>query len=123
MSAGADTKANTQESVRGRGALELGDLRLLEDGGELRGAFGSDVVLLETVNERRGEDGETEGVSRGADTKANAFGAAGALQRGHGAPLEPLAQLGDALRGVRAATHEVEAAELVVRQAIMGGGE
>ena len=30
MSGGADTKANTQESVRGRGALELGDLRLLE---------------------------------------------------------------------------------------------
>ena len=76
MSAGADTKANTQESVRGRGALELGDLRLLEDGGELRGALGSDVVLPETVNERRGEDGETEGVSRGADTKANTLGAA-----------------------------------------------
>ena len=41
----------------------------------------------------------------------------GALERGHGAPLERLAQLGDALGGVGAVAHEAEAAELVVAQA------
>ena len=45
----------------------------------------------------------------------------GALERGHSAPLEPLAQLRDALGGVGAATHDVEAAELVVGQTAMGG--
>ena len=60
-------------------------------------------------------------LSAGADIKANAFGAGGALERGHGAPLEPLAQLRDALGGVGAATHDVEAAELVVGQTAMGG--
>ena len=44
----------------------------------------------------------------------------GALQRGHGAPLEPLAQLGDALGSVGAAHPAVEAAELVVGQAAKG---
>ena len=67
-----------KQTFRGGGALEGGDLRLPEDGSERGGALSSDEILLETVNERRGEDGETEGVSRGADTKANAFGAAGA---------------------------------------------
>eukprot|EP00964_Phaeocystis_antarctica_P001039 scaffold591_cov65-Phaeocystis_antarctica.AAC.11 len=46
-------------------------------------------------------NGERVGVSVGADTEANARGG-GALQRGHEAPLEPLAQLGDALGGVGA---------------------
>ena len=45
VSMGADTKANT----RGRGALEVGDLRLLEDSGERRGALGQDVVGRETA--------------------------------------------------------------------------
>ena len=45
MSTGADTKANT----RGRGALEVGDLRLLEDGSECGGALVSDLVGLETA--------------------------------------------------------------------------
>ena len=52
MSAGADTKANTWGPVRGRGALELLDLGLLEDGGKRGGALGSDVVVSEPVNER-----------------------------------------------------------------------
>ena len=59
--------------VRGRGVLELGDLRLLEDGGELRSALGYDAVSTEPVNERWSGDGERSGVSRGADTKANAW--------------------------------------------------
>ena len=46
-SMGGDTKANT----RGRGALEVGDLRLLEDGSERSGALVSDVVASETESE------------------------------------------------------------------------
>ena len=44
----------------------------------------------------------------------------GALERGHGAPLEPLAQLRDALGGVGAAASTRAAAELVVGQTAMG---
>ena len=54
MSGGADTKANW-----GGGALELDDLRLLEDGSERGGALVSDVVASETVGEGRSEDGES----------------------------------------------------------------
>ena len=39
------------------------------------------------------------------------------LERGCGAPLDPLAQLCDALHGVGAAANRIEAAELVVAQA------
>ena len=60
-------------------------------------------------------------MSMGADTKTSTFGrAAGALERGHGTPLEPLAQLGDALGSVGAAPPVVEAAELAVGQAAEG---
>ena len=52
----------------------------------------------------------------GADTKANALGR-GALERGHVALLEPLAQLGDALGGVGAFAAIINAAELVPGQA------
>ena len=47
VSLGADTKANTW----GSGSLEVGDLRLLEDGGERRGALISNLILSETVSE------------------------------------------------------------------------
>ena len=56
-------------------------------------------------------------MSIGADTKANARG--GALERGHGALLECLAQLGDALGGVGADPPLVDAAELVAVQTAM----
>ena len=46
MSTGADTKAN----FGGGGALEVGDLRILEDGGERRGALVFDVVAFETAS-------------------------------------------------------------------------
>ena len=59
-------------------------------------------------------------MSAGADTKANTLGVAGALERGHAASLEPLAQLGDALRGVGATAVEVQPAELVAGQTAMG---
>jgi hypothetical protein len=45
----------------------------------------------------------------------------GALERGDGAALEPLAQLGDALGGVGAAAFPVKAAELVLSQAASKG--
>ena len=51
----------------------------------------------------------------GADTRASTGWCA--LQRGHGASLEPLAQLGDALGGVGAFAAIINAAELVPGQA------
>ena len=45
VSMGADTKANT----RGPGALDVGDLRLFEDGGEGGGALGQDGIVRETA--------------------------------------------------------------------------
>jgi hypothetical protein len=41
-------------------------------------------------------------VSRDVDRKANTVGRGGVLERCHGAPLERLAKLGDALSGVSA---------------------
>ena len=51
------------------------------------------------------------GIDRKSYTRAHR-----APQRGHGALLEPLAQLGDALSGVLALTIIVEAAEMVIVQ-------
>ena len=60
--------------------------------------------------------------SAGADTKANTLGAGGALQRGHGAPLEPLAQLGDALGSEFVFLILVQPqAEVIVAQAVKVG--
>ena len=39
-----------KQTLWGGGALEVGDLRLLEDGGECGGAFVSDVVQVETAS-------------------------------------------------------------------------
>ena len=55
-------------------------------------------------------------------TEKRTLGGGGALERGHGAPLEPLAELGDAVGGVGAIAKPVEAAELVRRQAAKVGG-
>ena len=44
---GADRKANTL----GWGALQIGDLRLLENSSESGGALGSNVVAMETASE------------------------------------------------------------------------
>ena len=65
-------------------------------------------------------DGERIRVSAGVDTKANTLWDGGAPERGHGAPLERLAQLGDALRGVGASAGIINASELVSAQAAMG---
>ena len=53
-------------------------------------------------------------------TQQQTLWASGALERGHGAPLEPLAQLSDALSGVGSFTMLVDAAELVPGQAAKG---
>ena len=52
--------------------------------------------------------------------KSEHSGGCGALKRGHGTPLEPLAELDDALGGVGAVTLTIEAAELVTGQAAKG---
>ena len=54
-------------------------------------------------------------------TQKQTLSGCGALQQGHRAPLEPLAQLGDALRGVGALSTMVQATELIAGQAAMGG--
>ena len=50
-------------------------------------------------------------MSTGADTEANTPQGGGALERGHDAPLERLAQLSDALSGVGVFAEHVDAAE------------
>ena len=57
------------------------DLRLLEDCGKRRGALGSEAVVRDAVSEGQDGNGERVGVSMGADRKANACGAACALER------------------------------------------
>ena len=53
-------------------------------------------------------------------TRKRTLGGGGALERGHGASLETLAHLGDALSGVGAFAVLVDAAERVVGQAAKG---
>ena len=59
-------------------------------------------------------------MSTGVGRKANTRGG-GALERGHGAPLEPLAQFGDAVGGVGALAFPIEAADLIAGQAAKVG--
>ena len=40
-----------KQTLKGGGALELLDLRLLEDGGERGGALGSDVIVRDAASE------------------------------------------------------------------------
>ena len=92
---GADTKANT----RGGGALEGGDLRLLEDSSEHGGALNSDVVAKKTASERRGEDGERgrEQPCQGALTERRTLSGGGALEVGDHRLLEDGCERGGAL--------------------------
>eukprot|EP00964_Phaeocystis_antarctica_P063251 scaffold37942_cov57-Phaeocystis_antarctica.AAC.5 len=52
-------------TLRGGGALEVGDLRLVEDGSNRSGSFSSDVVAFETASEGQDGNGERVGVSMG----------------------------------------------------------
>ena len=70
-------RLHKSEHTKGGGALEVRDLRLLEDGSECGGALVSDVVPPETAKHGRGRGtSERPGVSTGADTKANTGGVA-----------------------------------------------
>ena len=64
--------------------------------------------------------GERAGACQRALTQKQTLWAGGALERGHGAALERLAQLGDALGGVGAAAAPVKATEMVTGQAAKG---
>ena len=59
-----------KQTFWGGGSLQIGDLRLVEDGSQRSGALGSDVVASETVSEGHDGNGERVGVSMGVDTKA-----------------------------------------------------
>ena len=73
------------------GALEIGDLRVLEDNSERGGALVSDEVVPETASKGQDGDGERVGVSTGADRKANALraGAGAHLSEVTALPLSP----------------------------------
>ena len=91
------------EHTRGGGALELQDLRLLEDGSERGHALNSDAVATKTASEGRSEDGERAAVSRGADIKANTLElvreVGGLLERlQHRVALEALCNRGSSFR-------------------------
>ena len=58
MGAGACQRALTRKKAnasRGSGALEVGDLCLVEDGSKRNGALGSDAVVVETASEEHGK--------------------------------------------------------------------
>ena len=78
-----------------------------------------EVVVLETVHEEQSGCSEKASLSAGADKQASTWGV-GAPQRGHGAPLEPLADLGDALRSVGAGPPQGVITKPVIVQAAMG---
>ena len=78
-------------------------------------------ILFRPILQSMGMVGAVRGQEcQWALTGKQTLGGGGALERGHGAPLEPLAQLGDALRGVGAAAITVDTAERVVGQAAKG---
>ena len=95
--AGACERALTQtRTPLGGGALEIGDLRLLEDGSERVGALVSDTVATDTARGVRGGYSARAGVSRGADTKGILLGG-GAPQGGYLCLLEDGSERGGAL--------------------------
>ena len=74
-----------------------------------------------TVDTAKGEAGRMQ--CQRALTRKRTLWGGGALERGHGAPLERLAQLGDAHCCVVASALVVEAAEMVVHQAAKVGSD
>ena len=67
---GAGTKANTL----GGGALEIGDLRLVEDGGECSGALVSNGIATETASERAEPGAKRETCQRALTKKQTLWG-------------------------------------------------
>ena len=123
---GADTKANTRANTRGGGALERGHGAPLEPLAQLGDALGGVSAAPIRVNAAELVEGQTakgRGWCQWALTERQTLGQGRrtSARCGHGAPLEPLAQLGDAVGGVGAFAIPVEAAELVPRQAAKVG--
>ena len=79
------------------GALEIGDLRLLEDGSERSDALVSDLIQLKTASKERGGNGGRASVSTGADKKSNASRGSGALEVGDLRLLEDSGERGGTL--------------------------
>ena len=77
----------------------------------------SPMRLCRRLRARYGMGTVRESACQWALTLKRALVGGCALQRGHGAPLERLAQLGNALGGVAAEAVKAEAAELVLGQA------
>ena len=96
----------TLELQIGRRALER-----LSDGHHV--IILADIVVLKAASAGRGSYNVGTEAVRMEAYRAGATWCGGALERGDGAALEPLAQLRDALGGVGAAAHVVEAAEHV----------
>ena len=121
VSTGADRKANTRGLVRApSGLLERLQCRVaLEALSESGGSFGPEAVVAQTAS--MGAEVGAE-ACQGALTRKQTLQGGGALQRGHGAPLEPLAELGDALGGVGAVAITIDTAELVAGQTAKEGG-
>ena len=61
-----------KRTLSGGSALQLLDLRLLEDGGERGGALGSDAVVRDAASNGRDGNGDRVGMPMGNDVKANA---------------------------------------------------
>ena len=117
---GADRKANTWESWFERRGAYLSDCRV-----ELPlrpSAIAAPPSGPSWLRARLRGWGSVVGSEpcQWALTQKQTLRGGGAPKRGHGAPLERLAQLGYALGGVGAVTIIIEAAELVVIQAAKG---
>ena len=118
-----------KQTLWGGGALVRGHGAPLEPLAQLRDALGgvgataAQVEAAELVVGQTAMEGGRASCGEGGQLAVVAEPlqrSGGALERGHGAPLEPLAQLRDALGGVGATAAQVEAAELVVGQTAMG---
>ena len=82
--------------------------------GESGSSFRAEAVIPETASMGAGAGAEG---CQWALTQTRTLWGGGAPKRGHGAALEPLAELDDALGGVGAVTLIIAAAEMVTGQA------
>ena len=63
-----------KQTLRGGRALEVGDIRLFEDGGKLGGILVSDLILSETVSEGwRGDAVREQACQRAMTRKAAGY--------------------------------------------------
>ena len=85
------------KTLWGGGAPELGDLRLVEDGGEREGTLVSDRVTTETANEGQSRNGVGEQACQWALTQKRTLSGGGALQGGDLRLLEDSSKRGGAL--------------------------